>query len=225
VARTMSHLISAVRTLAVYLLALSLAVYVTTAVSMAWGAFLFLVLAVFVGIPLSGTDPRRPLRMALFVLAMVFFSPYAIWALRYDMFAGPVPFSAQRCADRDFNIQSGDLTSYWRPPTYEFYRCFFNNDGTYLLVLQGGFPESQQIEGYFIKGTDAEKDSVLLDGFLRNGESPDDIRFGFFQPDGKPGLSMLYRQNRMFLLFVSLFGLGFVLEELYFLCKIRRSPD
>jgi hypothetical protein len=222
----MSHLISAVRTLAVYLLALSLAVYVTTAVSMAWGVFLFLVLAVFVGIPLSGTGPRRPLRMALFVLAMVFFSLYAIWALRFDMFASPVPFSAQRCTDRDFYLRYRDPTMFWpRRAPNEFYRCFFNNDGTYLLVLDSGFPESQQIEGYFIKGTDAEKDRVLPDRFLRKGESPDDIRFGFFQPESPPGLSMPDRQNRMFLLFVSLFGLGFVTEELFFFWKIRRSSD
>lgn len=224
------HVVGVLRTIVIFLVSVVLALYVFTEISWGWGGFLFLVLGVFVGIPLMGAEePTRPWRFALFLLAMLFFMAYSAVGARYKLFSTPVHVVGTRCAERDFtrNLKWYDGRIYGWRVTDVRYGCISADDETYFVALEGSenLPQALGVDGFFISGHETERDTVLEEAILQEGESQESMHFGFFRRERRDAFAAVDDQYGLMLMLTSLFAVLFVLEEVHFSRKVRKKPE
>ncbi len=222
-----SHFKSLLTTLVVYCCALFLSLYIILNVSTGWGAFLFLVLAVFIGIPMTGSTQSRWLRMGIFVVAMVFFMIYAS-ALRYDPFTSAVPFSGTHVPTKDCSVTLSPFSTkilaifYGHKPT-QLYTCYTSNDEYYWMQQGSEYPGTQEVQGYFVASPDTEVDFLVMNGSHHIEPEKYRVHVGYFLSKDEAE-NAVGNQNKLLLLFVALFALGFVFEEFFFSGDKEETP-
>nr|WP_321455935.1 hypothetical protein [uncultured Cohaesibacter sp.] len=212
---------SITKTIAVMLISVLLCIWMTNEISIGWGGFLFLVLAVFVGIPMSGAESGRYWRTAIFMLAMVFFCVYTIGFMKYDPLSRAEPFAGERQASQDVTIQLSFYYQYRTRKSQLYYEAYSQNGNMYWAETGYDATSANEYHGYFIAAPDTLRDFVIEKLGSRADFPDEDMFVGQFTNDSMA----VTAQNMFIMLVLFLFAGAFVLEEAYWRRKAKQVSD
>ena len=198
------------KTIALLLTSLLVCIWMTNEISIGWGGFLFLVLAVFVGIPMSGADSSRYLRMAIYMAAMIFFCVYTVVFMKYDPLSRAVPFAGERLASQDITIELSYYRQFRKRKSHLYYEAYSQDGKLYWAETGYDATSASEYHGYFIAAPDSMRSFVIEELGQQASAHPDEIKFvGQFSGDSMAVAS----QNMFIMLVVFLFAAAFILEE------------